>query len=143
MKLMDAVEGVQALYNMAGIDGHFELMALQTTDDFWANNWEGLEESYDTPEKISALQIDGQFPEASDESLKGFPDGDLNFGMSRTLRMAFEVAREEPEVLVEDRAINSLEAVNMLAAFWTAYGPEICENTKTYDLSEADDSPGM
>ena len=143
MKLMDAIEGVQALYNMAGIDGHFELNALQTADDFWANNWEGLEKAYDTPEKIGALQIDGEFPEASDESLKGFPHDDLNAGMSRTLRMALEIARDEPEVLVEDRTVNSLEAGNMVAAFWTAYGPEICENTRTYALTDADDGPGM
>jgi len=143
MKLMDAVEGVQALYNMAGIDGNSEFAALRTVEDFWGNNWEGLEETYDTPEKIDALRVDGEFTEASDESLKEFPCGDLNFGMSWALRMALDVAKDEPEVLVEDRAIGSLEAVNMLASFWIAYGPEICENTRNYDLSEVDDGLGL
>lgn len=143
MKLMDAVEGVESLSAMTLHDGLYEVYAISGVKDFWVNNWEGLEETYGTPEKIGALQIDGEFPEASEESLEAIPREGLGEGMSEMLRMALEVAKDEPEVLVEDRIINSLEAVNMVAAFWTAYGPEICENTKTYDLSEADDGPGM
>lgn len=131
MKLMEAVECAEVLRELSGNEAGWS--SFELVDDFWSVNREFIEETYDTKEKIDALRVDGHFPELSGEALQNFPRGEISDALRYSLSAALEVAALEPEVLVEDHDINSLEALSMLTAFWLAYGEEISEAAQSYD----------